>query len=150
MDKTMFEHEFEIVVPQNFEVCLERIDSLKKSGCRNAFFQSVDSFVYLRGEDAEFVLRQSAGRNAGYTVIKGVVEPLDDETTRVSGLANVEGAAFFLIFLTVVAAAFIIHDIRTGNGWVVAISAILYVLGVYQQVYYRNRLIQDLEKALRQ
>jgi hypothetical protein len=146
----MFEREFEIIVPQSFEVCLERIDTLKMPGCLLRFFKPIDTFVYPRDKDAQFVLRQMLGGNAGYAVIKGIVEPLDDGNTRISGIAKLEGVVFILALFTLVALAFVIQDIASRNWLLIGFTCIWYPIAMYQQIYFRNRLINVLETVLRQ
>lgn len=146
----MFEREFEIIVPQNFEICLERIDTLKMPGCLSGFFQSIDAFVYLREYDAQFVLRQSLGKNAGYAVIKGNVEPLDEGFTRISGMASLESIVFIMIFFSLIAVGQIFVSFNLENWGFTIFVLCWYPLAMYQFFFFRNRLIKVLQKALEQ
>lgn len=149
-DKLMFEKQFEFEVPFPIEICEERIDKLRMTGCLLRLAQPIRTSILHSKPKVftEFYVRQTLGRNSGKIEIDGYLEAIDKGSTLVVGTARLKNIWFTLIFFNVIFLSLIfggIHDrVWFTTGWGLAMG-ILWWLQISSS---NKRLINILEKAL--
>jgi hypothetical protein len=139
-------------VYQPLEVCEERILDMGKSGCLMQLFQPTSCELIPAKHDTltEFYLKKILGNLAGQAELRGVIEVTGKNQCTISGSSQVRGMGNLLVGFTLIGISIFIEGLYDQNGWSIGLAFVWTSISWLQFIYYRNQLINILEKKLTQ